>query len=422
MIVRNLSLLAVLALSVSCSGGDERQDTPPVEEPEPTVSLEGSKCLGNRVPPTNYRQETAFVPASEPNASDKAARDATTRLRDRICQGYRCNVIEPKITLWNTQADASQVCAMAVVKGSDVEAFLSEPRAELEASMKKAGAQLATSMKSEGKRPKIGIDNVRDIGVDGGPRAEWLVDKMSAALLDGGAVVAKLPPTWSGLGLPDGVDAVVRGRVTRLHGQESMLEVTWNLDVGDAVAATSAVEFPELIGPVVDASTMMPDIDDTTQQLSLRFASRPGGGLCAGQQTELFLEAGEEMHTRVLNLYGNGDQALLIHASKGKMKAKEPISLGKVEVVPFAGEAPVERFLVFGAKKPSDLGKFEALPVPCRIPAEAAKKLSAGQGIPAGAAKNVATRSYRILDGEDCADFTANPASVEALEKFPSCW
>lgn len=413
-----------LLFIAACGGGETSSDEQPVEQTgaEEPVSLEGSKCLGDRVPPSNYKQATAFVSASTANAADVAARKAKADLRDRICQGYRCHVIEPKISLWNTQADAAQVCAMAVVKATEVQAFLDEPRIELDREITRSGAELVEKLGKEGVSPRIGIDNVRDIGVDGGPRAEWLIDKMKGALLEGGAVVARLPNDWSGLGVPKDVDAVVRGRVTRLHGQEAMLEVTWSLDVANATAATSSVQFPELIGPVVDADTMMPDIDDTTRDLSLRFASRPGGGLCAGQRTELFLESSRPLHTRVINLFGTGDQALLIHASDGKMEAKAAKSLGKFKVVPFEETTPVERFLVIGADEPSGLGKFEAVPIPCRIPSDAARELSRGRGIPPAATDNVTTRSYRILDGEDCADFSADPQSVDKLKSFPMCW
>jgi len=223
--------VVAMCLVVGCSGNEGKKEEAKVVEVPTQASLEGSKCLGNRIPPTNYLQETAFVAVSEDNASERAKTKAVTTLRDRICQGYRCSEIEPQITLWNTQQDAVQVCAMAVVKASAVESFNAAPRASFDSDLIQVASELEGVLLTA-KKKRVSIDNVHDLGIDGGPRAEWLVDRISTAISKTNLELVRLPPDWDGLKLPKGVDAVLRGRVTRLHGRESMLEVTWNLDMG----------------------------------------------------------------------------------------------------------------------------------------------------------------------------------------------
>lgn len=409
--------LALLLLG-ACGGPDTPDDKPKETTTKTEVpSLDDSKCLGNRVPPTNYMQETAFVPLTEPDALETAKRRAIETLRDRHCQGYRCSELEPRITLWNTQQDAVQVCAMAVVKATDVDAFIAAPRAEFDQKMLFTAKEIEGTL-SAAKKKRVAIDNVRDLGIDGGPRAEWLVDQIVRSLSQTQVELVRLPKGWDGLNLPTGVDSVLRGRVTRLHGRESMLDVTWTLDLGETFRAIAPVTFPEMIGPVVETSDDA-DLPDLNEKVSLRFDARPGGALCNGQTTEMKLNTTEPVHARVLDLYGN-DEALLIWASEGATKPGKPSSLGEFMAVHQKGTAAVERFIVVAAKKQADLGAYAAAPIPCRIPKADAKKLHAGQGIPDAAKPYVTTRSYRIMEGEDCREFATPPDAV--LDGIPMCW
>lgn len=397
--------------------GESNVDNPAT----PPAQVGDSKCHGNRVPPTSYIQATAFVPAGDPNATAEAERQARHQLLDRVCQGYRCSAIEPKITLWNTERDDMQVCAMAVVKVSDVEEFKKAPLAKLETDLETRAAQLLASVAAKKSEPRIAIDNVRDAGVDGGPRAEWLIARMNAALSKNGALLARIPPDWSGLGVPKNVDAVLRGRITPMHGQESMLEVTWNIELGHGMKAVDPIAFPELIGPAINPLTQLPDLAGINPAVSLRFDSRPGGALCEGQTTELRLETADDLHVRVVNLFGEGDRGMVIYASKDAVTPRQPMSLGDFQVVK-DGNVPVERFLVLGAENKSGLGALMQVSAPCRLPAEFAKQLSGGRGIPEGARNYTTSRSYRITQGAECSSYT--PASMPSgwFEKLPLCF
>ncbi len=420
--LRAITFAALLA--TACSGPSKNveggTDEQVAETPAPKPSPDEMNCHGNRVPPTNYLQETAFIPAESENASEEAMQLAKRKLRDRICQGYRCSEIAPRIEPWNTERDAVQVCAMAVIKRSQVEKFKDAPSKAFDDELTRRAAALVQMVGGDGEEPRIGIDNVRDSGIDGGPRAEWLVDRMNAALSKQGALIARIPPDWSGLGLPEDVDAVLRGRITPMHGREAMLEVTWNLDLGRGIKAVDPIAFPELIGPAIDPMTQFQDQAGINPEISLRFDARPGGGLCAGQKTELRLETGDDLHVRVVNLFGRGDEALVIHAPDEPIEAETPKSLGEFEVV--RGEVPAERFLVLGAKSREGLGTLAEVQAPCRIPEDFAKQLSSNRGIPDGAKNYVTTRSYRIIEGEQCSEFEPAPASDGAIDRLPRCF
>lgn len=415
-------LLFVAVLATACGGEERAEDKKPIEtqtvvQAAKPPSLEESKCLGNKVPPTNYQQAMAFVSVQNPDATEIAKQKAIAELRDRICQGYRCTELEPRITLWNTQQDAVQVCAMAVINASDVEAFQNAPLKSFFGDLDVAAKDIESALKAA-KKNKVVFDNVRDLGVDGGLRAEWLLDKMSAALGKTDVAVVRTPRGWDGLDVPKGADAVLRGRVTRLQGRESMLEVTWNLDLGSQLKTVTPVTFPELIGPKVDTSDLS-ELPDLNQKVSLRFDSRPGGALCNGQTTEMKLATTEPLHARVVDLYGN-NEALLIWASDGTTKPGKPASLGEFMAVHQPGTTAAERFLVVAARSESDLEQYAAAPIPCRIPKDDARKLHQGDGLPDATKPFATSRSYRIMEGGECSQFATPPTS--SLDGLPMCW
>lgn len=416
-------VFAVLIVLAGCGKKDTVSDeTPVVEQPirTPVASnLDSSKCHGKKVPPTNYVQETAFAPLA-PDAMQIASDTAQARLRDRICQGYRCGELAPKIRLWNTDSDATQACAMAVIKSTDVEEFKSGPRRTFDADLAERAAQIVQYVQRT-KEPRVAFDSVTDLGVDGGERAEWLVGRMTAALSGRGAVITSLPADWSGLRLPKGTDAVLRATITPMNGREAMLEVTWKVELTQGRKAVDSVAFPELIGPYIDPASQLTPLPAFNADIGLHFDARPGGGLCNGQTTELRLETAKDLHVRVINLFGDGSRGIVIYASPEEVKTETPMSFGKFSVVK-ATEVPVERFVALGSKSRTGLGVFADVTAPCRIPTDLATSLSQGGDIPYGAKKFVSSKSYRILEGEECASFTPQTMSDDWYESIPTCF
>ena len=416
--MKRVLAIAVL-MATACSGSKATEDPSVAEDApatEPAAAM-SSKCHGNQVPPTNYVQETAFVGADTPNATSVASQTAMKNLQDRICQGYRCGELAPHVKVWHTEVDAGVACAMAVIKGDAIRDFQDGPRKRLDADLQDRAQKLIQAAGSSGE-PRLAIDAVTDMGVDGGPRAEWMVDRMTAALSEHGAFIANVPVDWSGLKLPKGVDGVLRANITPMHGRESMLEVTWKIQLSRGTKASNAISFPELIGPAVDPTTFQTDHWGRSDLVSLRFDARPGGGLCEGQVTKMQLETAEPLHVRVVNVWGDGSLGTVAWASNGVVAANKVVDLGEFKVAP-AVDVPVERFIIVGAKNEAALGMTRGASSQCRLTPADATSISSGAFRNSDAV--VTTRSYRVLSGQQCAEFRADPIPADWLQQLPVC-
>ncbi|GEM_PF-5696621 len=183
--------------------------------------------------------------------------------------------------------------------------------------------------------------------------------------------------------------------------------------------AVKGVEFPEMIGPVTDPNTVMQELGDTGN-VSIRLATtRTGGGMCDGDETELVIENNERLFTRVINLYGDGPEGLLVYGSEKKLPKNEAITIAKVAVVKTTS-VPVERLVLFGAKTKKELGRFANAPIPCRISKEDAQRFSNNSGYPQGSAKYRSSTSYRILGKDSC----VVEAKIQKTDfsSLQSCW
>lgn len=418
---RQALCFAIVLLSAACS------TTPVVETSSQAHAVRKASdpqaCRGNLVPPTGYHQETAFEVLTTPNASEVALERARTRLLERICQGYRCDQVAGMITTWKTDDDGEQACVMAVVKRDQVEALYAAPRRDMERDLQQLAQASAQALGVEGRAPVVVIDTINDNGVNGGPRVEWLYGLMLTALGNHGVNTAHRPQRWSGLGLPDNVDGVLRGKIAVLPGQEAMLELSWELDLGESVRGLGAVRFPQAIAPEMDAETYLPALPANSGNIALHMDTRPGGALCNGQNTELWIEASEPLFVRVINLYGKGDGALVIYSSGDQtLPTNRPISLGQFRAVK-ATDVPVERFLVVAAPTREGLGRFDEIGQVCRLPKTMAWELHNGQNLPAAARDHFASTDYRLMSGEECSAFgDVPPGNLAVFNELPTCW
>ncbi len=383
-------------------------------------------CSGTMVPPTGYRQETAFVAASTPAAADEAAQRARERLRDLICQGYRCEQAESIVTIWRVGSDGRQVCVMAVASVRAIHEFESGPRRQLTEGLQRVAQRIAEGLQEDGvEAPAVVIDTINDHGVNGGPRAEWLHDQLLGALATNDVDTRRPPARWTGLGLPPATTGVIRGTIRELPGREAILQASWRLELEDRrVRSVGDVEFPLAISPEVDRATYMPPLPRGTGKVSLHVDSRPGGALCEGQETELWLESSEPVFVRVLNLYGQGDGGLMVYSTGSeRLEAHHPVSLGNFTAVRTT-DIPVERLLVVASPNEEDLGRFGSLDSLCRLPGSMSQALHEGREIPAETLEWLASLDYRIMSGEGCEGYEA-PRGQDykaVIAALPACW
>lgn len=379
-------------------------------------------CSGELVPPTGYHQETAYEPLSTVNAQDVAVERARTRLRDRLCQGFRCEQVDGLVQTWRVAEDGKQACVMAVASRQRVAALYTEPRQELERALEAMAGEIARSA-GGAAGPVIVIDGITDNGVKGGQRAEWFHGLVLSALGKTSARTISTPDRWSGLGMPEGVDGVIESQIIVLPGQEAMLEVSLRVTLGDVVRGLGSVQFPQAIAPAMDTETYLPPLPRGTGKIALHMDTRPGGALCHGQKTELWLEASEPLYVRIINLYGKGDGALVIYSTgEETLPVHRPISLGAFQAIK-ATEVPVERFLVIASPTLEGLERFAELGEACRLPGTMAAQLNQGRTLPVGTLDYLASTDYRLMGGEECREYSSVPeGDLSAISQLPSCW
>src|SRR5690606_15102741 len=120
--------------------------------------------------------------------------------------------------------DGRQACVMVVANRAKIADWQKQSVTAVEQDLGRIAHDIAAAVPVKSGAPVVLVDTINDNGVNGGLRAEWLYGKMLEALGAQGVETVAQPPGWSGLGLPDGVQAVVRGRLIVLPGQEAMVE------------------------------------------------------------------------------------------------------------------------------------------------------------------------------------------------------
>ncbi len=393
---------------------------------------EESECLGQLVPPRGahgrqYDQETAI---SQQAGFDELTERARSTLRDRICQDVLCSQIEQNISIWEPQESAGYRCVMAVIESSHIEAWKEEVETELGTRLQESAEDLVGRLQNSlgEESPRVTIAQIEDHGVPGGQRAEWIHPHLQYALEQASAQVVPLQPNWSGHGLPDRVDGVITAQIVPMQGVEASLEMSWGIQGVDQIFTGRALSFPEAVAPDIDRSTYLPSLDLHSDKVALHFDSREGGGLCHGQKTEVWLETAQDMHVRLINLYGR-DGGLVIHPptpdADTLIEAGQPVSIGEFEAMQ-AGDIGVERFLVVASPTREGLDSFASVDQFCRLPSSMAGDLQRGHNLPHGDDIHLFETGFRLMSGDECTDYDISDQQVaqfhQAIEAAPSCW
>jgi len=401
---------------------------------QPAEERASWNCSGKLVPPNGYEQETAVVAkAGEPQALQKAQALAREQMRQRFCSHVPCPSLAEKIVLWKHGETAENACAQAVVKRTEIERFKATLQVDLDERLAEAAIRLLgeeVRQKAQ-KRVALVIDKIADRGIAGGLRAEWLRDRMVAALSRlPGLRVVEAPQRWDGHGVPAKLDAVLRGTVFPVRGAEGDgLEVTWTVQQRSNVGIerrTAQVQLPAWIGPQV-AIAEVPRCAPSSV-LSVPEDASPPGSLCPGEETRLVLRSEKELHVVVLDLYGKElEKGVVIFPTEeaGLVSAGGPVTVGPFWAAPVEGES--ELFLVLGAPTREALGALGQWRGGCRLTEEQVKSAwaLAGPGLEKGCDGFRITSTSRCegLKGPDGAAVKApSPAQVqEAMGALPAC-
>jgi hypothetical protein len=354
---------------------------------------------------------------------ERAQQMARDKLVDKLCAQARgcCAALGGRVDGWKTGAGDQKVCAMAVVKTADLRAWRKECTSITGLADKLLVAARELLDQSGAQKRRAAVGKILDQGVHGGERAEWLRDQMIAALGKAGANVMDVPASWDGKALPKGVDLLISGRATtRREEQRAVVDLVWKARFkrGRAVemVAAAPVVFPAAAAPAGGAS--FSDLPPNRGDLFVRVEAPNAGSLCPGQETSLGLYSDKARYVRVFDLYGEGDALLLYpnDGSDGRVPAGSMVSLGRFKAVPAQG-SDTERFLLVAADDPMDLGRMAKYKTVCRVPADIARALHAGKGIPAGTV--AASDGFRIVASPDCPD--APPGGASDLSQLPVC-
>jgi hypothetical protein len=409
---------------------------------DPPLGGEGAEspwdCRGPYVPPTGYLQEMSWITEREAGEQDPrrlAARGARIALVERLCAGSdSCDRLASEVDIWRSGwSAAGDGCAMAVIEEAAYQRWLASTRTvkQLDRDLLHVAQALLAQAPTTDDTPRLAIDKVVDGGSPGGPRASWLASRMEAALWRAGASVSAVPQTWSGLGLPRGLDAVLDARVfTRREEGVPVVEVVWSATVRSKGRVSE-----RRVGPpvAVPREAVPSDVEELRElpmaegKISIRLPSAPGGSLCPNSPYEIWLETDTDLHVRVFNLYGDGRATLIFpEASIGDLVlANRPLRIGPpagFAAVPLEGN--VDRYLVVAAPRREDLGPLVTYGAAgyCRVNPSTARNLHAGNALPDGAI--VTSTGYRIVDGSRCPpvhDRRSTAELLNQLEALPNC-
>lgn len=377
------------------------------------------------VPPNGWQQETAFQASNVDGARQAASDAATAKLRDRLCgQEGGCDFLQSRIRNWKMGSSATEVCAMAVIAREDLDEWR-----RVATSLRTLDDGLAAAAKdllgAKAGHRVVAVDRIRDMGVPGGTRAEWLKARMERQLQKY-AVVSSAPKGWAGDTVPSGIDVIVSAIVTeRNEDQIPIVETDWvSITRGGGKLQAGAITFPQIAAPPFVGASV--DTPQDSAGLSLRMDSQRAGSLCFGERTQVWLKSDATMNVRVINLYGDSDALLLFpndEQPSGIVEKGKTVPMGGklgFEAVPVPG-SDLERFLVIGAPGKEGLGVFKSAQGTCRIPKDLARQLHHGAGLPAGIKQ--AWTGYRLVSGPGCSEpeDRRRQGVVEALASVPEC-
>jgi hypothetical protein len=409
----------------------------------PTLS-----CSGPHVPPTDFDDRgmpitMEFAVASSPSTTPQAVVERTARdlLVQRLCRladPKSCAPLAAAAKSWAFTREKDTVCAMAVLRSTDLESWRDQLAPDLHAELRSAlaflvppTAEAPRGLLSFGKRKKraavVVVDRITDVGAPGGLRADWLLGRVRGVLGELDVEMREPPKGWDGVRPPRDVEFLLRGNLVERIDPKKQLPV---LEVAFVAVDARGVEksahpfvVPAALAPAPPAPVQTPP---PTAGLSLHVETRAGGNLCPGDFTQLHVtnETDDALYVRVVNLDQAGEALVIFPSADGNdelVGAHQTVSLSPDGFTVEGEPGGRERYVAIASRTLDGLGRFRDIRGACRFPTDDARKLGNGARIE-GAFR--ATTGFTLLDDVRCKKVLPLPdkaLAAQALSELPWC-
>lgn len=370
-------------------------------------------CGGNYVPPVDYDDarggatvtfEYHVASAPKGTSRDAVMGQAQRGLVARLCRladPAFCGALESHVKPWSAGEGSGQVCAMAILRTIDLEAWRTMLAPDLDAELYKAfntllpdtpddAAPLIRLSKKKRRRSAVVVlDRIDDSGAPGGVRAEWLLGRVRSALTALEVDMMEPPKDWTGRTLPRGVEFALRGSlVDRVDPKKQVpvIDLSFTITNKQGLGRTSQpFAIPAALAPPAPSKLMAPP---ATAGLGLHVETRGSGSLCPGDYTQIHVtnETDEPLFVRVINLDANGEALVLFpneQVTDDQLAPGATVALSPDGFTVDGAAHGRERYVAVGARSREALGRFRDARGTCRYSARDALSLKNGDKIEA---------------------------------------
>ena len=415
---------SVLLLALSCRGKEEKPPTGPTPGVDGVelVSARAGQCYGRlRFPKEDaeFEQEVGIVSSELEGAAERAYELAREKLLSRVCgaSGPECLGVARFIRPWKALEDGGKTCAFVLLDTGDLASFESRPRDELAARQEALDAAIESAafelVKVLRGTDRVAIEPVDVECVEGGYIADWMIDRLGAAMSKRGVEIVEVRAGKEGAGLPK-LDATLRA-LDQLGPSkpEPGYEVSLAVYRGNTVTRLEPTSFSASVAPRQPAhpSGCTPLQALNSPELGL-YWDQPirGGALCEYQKSRLYARASQPGYIRLIALAPETDEAIVFFpenpAQSDRLDAGEAVDLlgADARIFKIHEGQTVETQIMLHAKHREDLGPLlSGIRQMCRLTPDEVARLIAGELIEPNL--NTYVRTYTILDGAQCAQF-----------------
>jgi hypothetical protein len=362
-------------------------------------------------------------------ATKKALEErALTAFSAQLCRGWRCDTL-PKPRVVESREQGGNTCTLVALSDAQFAPWIKPAQDELDELLEREAARMAQNLRERSQPLRVIVPALVDHGMEGGHRARWVRAQMMSALRAAGVEVIETPADWYGRGVPSPAAAAVRGTIRQNRSKPERFDLVWALQHADATANARpeiprALEVVRALADDVAAETARPELlIGRAGSVGARLVGDAGGGMCAGEETALWVDLEAPMFVRVFMLDGEGRASLVF--PRERAEASVALAAGPRELLKFTAGTyqgvGAARLVVVAAASEDGLGRLRQFDRACAMPETDAKRMHDGSLIPPTAIETSAAASYRLL-GEPVCEQAAQPArGLEWLNGLPTC-